>query len=195
MTAQGYPDYYDIMWAASDRDGRIAVFFSAGQGPIPKSFLQYEDYDQEGLEAYMLGLPERGECITAGGQGLKNEEKLARSGCYIFDWSDVHRSSGLLEAYELDKIPSKPLTLDGLSPDVRKLLTAVALPNVTFGDEAKLDIEAHCECLHEGRQSIFDYVHVPRDGPPVPDFRWSPRAKDSGLSIAMRLLRLVGLWR
>ncbi len=147
MTAQGYPDGYDVMWAASDRKGHVGVFFSAGLGPIPGSFLRYEAYDQNDLERYFMDLPDRGESIPIGVVGLYNEERLAKAGCYVFDWSDVHRVSGLLRAYELSTKPSAPLTLSELAPDVRTLIEAVCLLDVDFELSPTLDIGTHTVCL------------------------------------------------
>lgn len=108
MTAQGYPEQLDVMWAASDRDGQIAVFFSAGEGPIPKPFLDYEDYEQEELESYVLGFPDNGELTRTGGVGPDSGYEHAARGCFVFDWSDVHRVSGLLRSYELCAVPVYP---------------------------------------------------------------------------------------
>jgi len=148
VTAQGYPDDYDIMWAACDRNDHIGVFLTAGQGPVPKSFLDYEDYEQGDLESRLLELPERGDSIAVSALGLNDEELLAKIGLYVFDWSDVHRTSGLLRSYEMSTRPSMPLVLSDLDPDLHRFLSSVRFPEVEFSNLATLDVELHLKCLH-----------------------------------------------
>jgi hypothetical protein len=167
MTAQGYPEQLDVMWAATDSIGQVGVFFSAGEGPIAKTFLDYENYEQEDLEGFMLELPRRGECIKTSADGINSDVQLAEAGCYVFDWSDVHRVSGKLHVYELCTMPSVPLKLEELAPDVQLFLGQVQLPDVVFGTSGALDVEAYVECLNTRYRISFEHWPVRRIGPPV----------------------------
>jgi hypothetical protein len=167
MTTQGYPEQLDVMWAATDSIGQVGVFFSAGEGPIAKTFLDYEDYEQEELEGHMLERPRRGECIKTSPDGINNGLQLAEAGCYVFDWSDVHRGPGKLHAYELLAMPGVPLKVDELAPEVQMFLGCVQLPGVVFGTLSWLDVESHVECLNTRYRMPFDDLPVRREGPPA----------------------------
>ena len=193
MTAQGYPEQLDVMWAATDSIGQVGVFFSAGEGPIAKTFLDYEGYEQEVLETYFGALPPRGKLIRVAGFGDDSVYELAERGCYVFDWSDVHRASEkLLHAYELCATPSGPLKLNELAPDVQLFLAQVQLPNVVFGTSGALDVEAHVECLNTRYRMPFSDLPVRREGPPVqlPVVPMKRRASPSIINYLRRIFRM-----
>ncbi|UVC10595.1 hypothetical protein IHQ71_08420 [Rhizobium sp. TH2] len=188
MTAQGYPEQYDVMWAATDSIGQVGVFFSAGEGPIAKAFLDYEGYEQKDLGGRFGDPPPRGELIRVGGFGDDSVYELAERGCYVFDWSDVHRGSGKLHAYELCAMPSAPWKLSELALDVQTFLGQVQLPGVVFGTSNWLDVEAHAECLNTRYRMPFDDLPVRKDGPPV-QYAGSVGARTSTLQSLMTLLQ------
>lgn len=45
-----YPYGTDMEWLAVDRDGRVAVFTTAGAGPVPVSVLEFERGNEAGVE-------------------------------------------------------------------------------------------------------------------------------------------------
>lgn len=192
MTAQGYPEQYDVMWAATDSIGQVGVFFSAGEGPIAKTFLDCEGYEQEDLEGFMLELPRRGESVKTSPDGINKDVQLAEAGCYVFDWSDVHRVSEKLCAYELCTMPSVPLKLDELAPDVQLFLAQVQLPNVVFGTSGALDVEAHVECLNTRYRMPFSDLPMHRESPPVqlPVVPMKRRASPSIINYLRRIFRM-----
>jgi hypothetical protein len=137
-----------------------------------RRILDYEGYEQEELGRYLEGQLAGGELIRTGGFGDDSVYELAERGCYVFDWSDVHRASvKLLYAYELCAIPTVPLKLNELAPEVQMFLGCVQLPGVVFGTLSWLDVEAHVECLNTRYRMPFDDLPVRREGPPV---RYTP---------------------
>lgn len=39
MTMQSYPEHFDCAWLASDGEGNLGAFITAGAGPIPNNLL------------------------------------------------------------------------------------------------------------------------------------------------------------
>jgi len=55
-----YPWGLDWEWLAVDRDGHVAIFVTAGEGPIPVTILD-DDYPTcDDLEPFVQGLPVSG---------------------------------------------------------------------------------------------------------------------------------------
>ena len=80
-------------WFATDRDGHIALFATAGSGPTPASVLAL-------VEAHAFV----GDSVEIEGWGTKSVwESYARVGLYAYDWSD---SQGL---YVRQAEPAAPL--------------------------------------------------------------------------------------
>jgi len=153
MTTVEYPVGIDLAWIACDRHGEIAVFYSAGPGPIPKTVLELTEAEDASLETFLLGLPIvcgaeiKGEFPSTAPEGKGSFNEPARQGCYVFDWSDVHRARGLLKAYERCALPLMPLTVETLPVDIQTLLRPLTFADIAFRDCPVLDVEKHFECL------------------------------------------------
>ena len=81
-------------WFATDQEGRVALFATAGAGPVPTSVLAL-------LEAHGLV----GDSLEVEGWGTQSVwESYARVGLYAYDWSD---SQG---QYLRQAEPAAPLT-------------------------------------------------------------------------------------
>lgn len=115
----------DCVWLASDRAGRLAVLITAGEGPIPPAALDgpVEFFE---IETLLLELP-----VSAAAHLLVQVPSpdsfvaLAERGLFVYDWTDVHRTAGKTNAYELVATPSEPQQLASLPDDLRR--TAVGL--------------------------------------------------------------------
>ena len=51
MSTQPYPEGIDCVWLASDREGRVGAFITAGVGPIPAEALSSVYMPVEDIEA------------------------------------------------------------------------------------------------------------------------------------------------
>ncbi|MCA8954339.1 MAG: hypothetical protein KDE27_32825 [Planctomycetes bacterium] len=139
-----YPHGWDVEWVAVDAQDRIAIFTTAGDGPIPRAQLaRWAEFST--VAARLLALPETGghELLVT----LPRPDdfvRFARQGYFAYDW-DWSRG-GLRPRYRLQARPLVPRLVDAsLDPDLLALLGAGASDRLNFG-AAKLDIRAAFEC-------------------------------------------------
>ena len=98
-------------WVASDRNGRLGYFSSAGFGGIPASVTAIEAQMREICDL-VARLPERGAAEAV--RRLANSEdwqRVARCGFFAYDWSHER------ECYEPISVPTSPLFLADLASE------------------------------------------------------------------------------
>lgn len=122
---------FDVGWIASDAIGQVALFTTAGSGPIPASALP----SVENSEEWVLSLPELSDVdLVTSMSGANAFVAFAKRGFFAYDWSDVHRTERqALNGYELQNRPLNPLTLFDLPAPLRALAEVTRLSGVTFG--------------------------------------------------------------
>ena len=134
MNEQPYPDGLDCVWLASDRDGYIAAFITAGIGPIPSDVLKSCNIPIEEIEDKVCEMPKTAQARLL--VSVKRPDSfidLAERGVFVYDWTDVNRiAQEELKVYEQVAIPTQPITIDILAPNLVALAKAVNFPNVTF---------------------------------------------------------------
>jgi len=115
-----YPAWLDLVWVSVDARGRLGAFATGGQGPIAVSaFLASEQVGD-----WLDSLPDR----SATKHGAAEAFSIyARKGLFAFDWSDVHRTSDWLDAYELMAAPMEPLLIDQIPVTVAKFIARTTL--------------------------------------------------------------------
>lgn len=121
----------DVGWIATDAIGQIALFITAGRGPIPGSALP----SVESSEELVLSLPERSDVDLVTSMPSANAfVAFAKRGLFAYDWSDLHRTARqALNGYELQCRPLNPLTLFDLPASLRVLAEGTRLSGITFG--------------------------------------------------------------
>jgi hypothetical protein len=122
---------FDAGWVATDAIGQVAVFTTAGPGPIPNSALP----SVENSEELILSLLEVSDAdLVTSMPGANAFAAFAKRGFFAYDWSDVHRTARqALNGYELQYRPRKPMTLFDLPAPLRDLAEVTRLSGVTFG--------------------------------------------------------------
>lgn len=122
---------FDVGWIATDAVGQVALFTTAGLGPIPDSALP----SVENSEELVLSLPEVSDvALVTSMPGADAFVAFAKRGVFAYDWSDVHRATPqALKGYELQYRPLSPLILFDLPAPLRALAEVTQLPGVTFG--------------------------------------------------------------
>lgn len=122
---------FDVGWIATDAIGQVALFTTAGSGPIPDSALP----SVENSEEWVLSLPELSDVdLVTSMSGANAFVAFAKRGFFAYDWSDVHRTARqALNGYELQNRPLSPLTILDLPAPLRALAEVTRLSGVTFG--------------------------------------------------------------
>lgn len=148
MSERPYPDGVDCVWFASDHDGHLGVFVTGGVGPIPLHWLNDDGVQIEDAEALICELP-----IVSAARMLISIKRpddfleLASRGFFVYDWRDVHRSSGELHnAYEAVAIPITPITIDRLSDGLAGMAKSLIFVGVAFADAQPLDVCKYAGC-------------------------------------------------
>lgn len=118
------PADFDCVWLATDDRGAVAAMITAGGGPIPASALSSAIGVTE-IEGALLNLPEIGGVAVLHGVGDPSSFiSLSRRGVFVYDWTDVYRTSRLIGAYELITKPQVPISFSELPIALR----GVAMP-------------------------------------------------------------------
>lgn len=121
----------DLAWVAVDEDGRLAVFTTAGEGPVPPGALRVST----AAEAAVAQLP-----IVGGDELLAKYLRpddfiaFAQRGLYAYDWSDAHRShSDCTRCYELVAKPLRPVSISELPEGLRRPFEVTVIAGASFG--------------------------------------------------------------
>jgi hypothetical protein len=141
-----YPYGWDYAWLAVDADGHVAVFTSAGQGPIPAAVLaDRERADQ--AEDLVFDLPERGDYELLVSLPRPDDFiAFARRGLFAYDWWDVHRIKGHTFRYELLARPKVPVSVERMEGAVAALARRVRFEAVRFAESPSIAVSDHVEC-------------------------------------------------
>lgn len=148
MERRSYPHGIDTSWLASDKNGHLGLFITAGAGPIPMAALGSPFASLDDLEEQVWTLP-----IVAAAKLLVSVNRpedfigLAQRGIFTYDWSDVHRSTrSAVHAYEMVAAPDKPIELTSLPVNMAHFAGSVRFSDVVFASEKIIDIRALASC-------------------------------------------------
>jgi hypothetical protein len=149
MHSPDYPYGFDVGWIATDRNGHVGIFITAGRGPIPTRILDKGDVRVGDIEGIILDfLPRLSDYrLLINVPRPDSFIEFAARGLFVFDWTDIHRSSGsLLCAYEPVAVPLTPIAADALPPNVAPLAVGITLDEVAFADTKTVDVRRLMEC-------------------------------------------------
>jgi hypothetical protein len=121
----------DLPWVAVDATGRLAVFTTGGEGPVPASALQA----LAAAEAVVA------ELSIVGGSNLLVDYPwpddfvaFAERGLYAYDWCDAHRTAAAAKGcYELVAVPLRPVFIGDLPEGLRPPFEATLIADASFG--------------------------------------------------------------
>ena len=121
----------DVAWLAVDASEHVAVFTTAGLGPIPESALE----SVEQAEALIRALPVQCDhTLLVSVPRPDDFVDFAARGLFSYDWQDLHRSiTQERGAYHLMSRPVSPPSLSTLPQEIRRLAEMTRL-SVSFGD-------------------------------------------------------------
>jgi hypothetical protein len=144
-----YPSDFDWTWLAIDKDGHVAVFTTAGCGPIPVDHLNSpRDTFEFDVEREINELAER--CSAKMLVDLPRPDSfisLAQRGVFTFDWSDIHRSEQeSTKMYEAMAVPAKPILISSLPEKIASIATRLSFDNISFMSKTSIDIQHFFRC-------------------------------------------------
>jgi len=128
----------DTAWIAADVAGHVALFTTAGQGPVPELALAGVLCAEE----LVLDLAEITDAVLV--VSLPRPDSFvafAKRGLFAYDWSDVHRTvSRCLNGYEPIARPCQPMKLEDLPLPLQKLAEDARLTDTVFADGVVIHI-------------------------------------------------------
>lgn len=109
-------------WLASDADGFVALFSSAGFGPVPEELPPQVDAIDQALDR-MKALPLTSDETPADAAEPDEWVAAAQRGFFAFDWAHDH------DRYEIEAMPKRPLRLDAIQDEaIREMVSRVRIP-------------------------------------------------------------------
>jgi hypothetical protein len=129
-----YPHGIDYEWYGLDSERHIAVFTTAGIGPIPIVVLaQLTTADR--LADYVWQMPSRGEAIMLVSLPRPDDYVyFASRGFFSYDWADVYRTREFTSSYEIHSKPERSIRLTEMPSEFHDLLRATAFESLRFSD-------------------------------------------------------------
>jgi hypothetical protein len=136
------------VWVASDREGHVGGFVTAGVGPVPDEALREEFVPVEDVEGILRRLPKIS--TTRLLSAVKRPDDfvdLAERGVFVFDWADIHRSSvEAVKAYEAVAVPHHPIGVAELPGELVIVATALKFTELAFADWRQLQVCRYLKC-------------------------------------------------
>lgn len=134
-------------WLACDREGRVAIFLTAGYGEVPEAVLDAISDEDAFLakvtEAIVEHLPQttKGEQV---GRGLRSDPFtpfVGDRGFYVFDWKHWQGP------YDLVLAPLAPAYLDDLPPHFRDGAALARFTRLSFCAVTSIRPELEMPCV------------------------------------------------
>jgi hypothetical protein len=135
------------VWLASDRNGHVGAFVTAGWGPIPVRALTFEHDFVEDVESLVNELPRISTAQFLIADNVSSFTAMSERGFFVYDWRDVHRSlRECTRKYEPVAVPASPIRTADLPDPLIGVATSVTLSDVAFADRQALDISSLVKC-------------------------------------------------
>lgn len=145
---QPYPEGIDCVWLASDRDGHLGAFVTAGVGPIPAEALDSAYVSVEDIEGQLCQFPTVSQVqLLVSVKRPDDFIDLAARGMFVYDWTDINRKAHeALGVYEPVAVPIAPITIASLPSDLAALAKALRMADVVFAGGAAVDVRRQLRC-------------------------------------------------
>ena len=150
MVSAQYPWGIDCYWIASDAQGDVAVFITAGSGPIPIMALNHEGVSISEVGDLIDELPIVSvvKLLVDNIASMDSYISLSGLGLYVYDWTDVHSSKSFeTGAYEAITRPANPIQVDALAHKLQTAAEKIAFPTLTFSSSNQIDARKYFECM------------------------------------------------
>ncbi len=144
-----YPYQIDYDWLAIDKLGQAAVFWTAGEGPLPVDMLLEQTLNEDAIAKIRALAPNGDGEVLVTVPDPSDVILFACRGLFVYDWTDVHRSERRTNQYELIGVPSAPRTYEEIAAIVDSSYQPVSLPVDSFAGVAHLDVASLVQCLRQ----------------------------------------------
>lgn len=142
----------DYAWLACDADGQVARFTNAGEGPIPLVVLAVRELADR-AEVLTRGLPFVGKPeMRVSLPDPTDFRRTARRGLYGYDWRDTARTAGHSGCYEIVSRPTRPVRVEELPSDLRRLAELVRFSDLRFAGSDSIRVGRLLECVGQDEQ-------------------------------------------
>lgn len=137
-----FDDGFDCMWIASDKDGYVAAFFTAGQGPIPglavkNKKLALDDIEDEVYKLLMISDVDLHIVVKRPDDFIE----MSKRGFFVYDWRDIARTSNQASnQYELVSSPKEPILVNELADPILSMTTSIVFSQISFKESLGIDI-------------------------------------------------------
>jgi len=113
----------ELDWLACDEDGFVAMFSSAGFGPVPDAAIAIADSLAEVFDR-IKALPVTGDTAPVSGRTEPDDWiAAAQRGLFAFDWAHTRNR------YQIEAPPSRPVRLDDIKDElIRQAAERVRIP-------------------------------------------------------------------
>ncbi len=110
-------------WLACDADGFVALFSSAGFGPVPEESVAMADALDAALDR-MNAMPIRSGATSIGGTTNPDDwMAAAQRGFFAFDWAHAR------DRYQIEALPNRPIRVDEVEDKtIRDAVSRVRIP-------------------------------------------------------------------
>ncbi|MFC4308439.1 hypothetical protein ACFPN2_05035 [Steroidobacter flavus] len=129
-----YPTDIDCAWLASDADGVVAMFLTAGRAPVPERCFDNAGAPLEEIEEQLMRMePCYKARLLVPVKRPEGYMDAAHRGFVVYDWTDVHKTRATkTHSYERVAVPENPLRVDALPSPLALAAKAVRLDGISF---------------------------------------------------------------
>ncbi len=151
MNITSYNNWFgvDVGWLSRDKDGFLALFITAGEGPIPLSIVQCTSMPV--IQSEELLLEEASHCsfeLFSNAPDPTSFSEIAKRGVFVFDWDDVHRSNkNKLGKYVLVASPVKPKPVVDFPKIISEIAELSPLEDEIFKSSNGIDPRIYYPCM------------------------------------------------
>lgn len=136
-----YDNGFDCVWIASDKEGYLAAFFTAGQGPIPIQATKNEKLVLDDIESEVYKLhPFSDVDLHVSVKRPDDFIEMSKRGFFVYDWRDIVRTNDCLSnSYELVSSPKYPILIHELSGPIFDMAIDIIFSHISFREFHKIN--------------------------------------------------------
>lgn len=146
-----YPQGFDCVWIASDQNGKVGAFITAGEGPIPSSAFHFEEFREFLLEEMIDEMRRLSKAnVVVDVPRPDSFICLAERGFFVYDWGEfIANPIGERHSYRLVAVPSPPATIDVLPCHLAKMASSITFSSLRFENVDVVNPRDNMDCVEQ----------------------------------------------